>query len=73
MGAIDEMVSALSGIYLSSCGIIGSIFGKIGQVHHGLTELNYAFGRDMAARPDPYGSYGGWLTYICARFMSGGR
>ncbi|ESZ14365.1 hypothetical protein X737_24400 [Mesorhizobium sp. L48C026A00] len=28
MGAIDVMVSALSGIYLSSCGIIGSIFGS---------------------------------------------
>ncbi|CAH2396564.1 conserved hypothetical protein [Mesorhizobium escarrei] len=28
--AIDVMVSALFGIYLPSCGIIGSIFGKIG-------------------------------------------
>ncbi|SIT58990.1 hypothetical protein BQ8794_60299 [Mesorhizobium prunaredense] len=30
MGAIHVMASALFGIYLPSCGIIGSIFGKIG-------------------------------------------
>ncbi|WP_419696513.1 hypothetical protein ACN2CC_12775 [Mesorhizobium muleiense] len=43
MGAVDVMVSALFGIYLSSCGIIGSIFGKIGQVHHGAHRTELCF------------------------------
>jgi hypothetical protein len=30
LGAIDVMASALFGIHLPSCGIIGSIFGEIG-------------------------------------------
>lgn len=32
MGTIHVMVSALFGIYLLSCGIIGWFFGKIGWV-----------------------------------------
>ncbi len=69
------MASALFGIHLPSCGIIGWIFGEIGFIT-ALTELSYAFGRDMAARESGQiltEVHGGWLTYICARFMFGGR
>jgi hypothetical protein len=50
LGAIDVMASALFGIYLPSCGIIGWSFGKIGQVHHGAHRTELCFGRGMAAR-----------------------